>query len=228
MHHVVELIRDIPLFQDLSEAELIDISALFYERKFRKNEIVFLEDQPGEELFVIESGTVKIFRIDNAKQITLALFRSGDFFGDMSIVTKGGTRSANAETLEASVMYSLKRSTFYDFMSRSPGLCMRLLEVTMDRLRRANEQIHGLTFLDVRSRILKTIYQLSQQHGERRQNSVQISVKLTHQEIANLVGTVRESVTKVLQELQDEKIITIRNKLISIERMEELERKIVY
>lgn len=227
MEQVANLIRNIPLFQDLNDEEITRISALFFERKYRKNAIIFLEEEPGEELFVIQSGTVKIYRIDNAKQITLALFRSGDFFGDMSIMQKGGTRSASAETLEASVMYTLKRSTFFEYVSRTPVLSLRLLEVTMNRLRRANEQIHDLTFLDVRSRILKAIYQLSLEYGEQRQGMVQIAMKLTHQEIANMVGTVRESVTKVLQELQDERIITIENKYIRIENMEALKKKII-
>ncbi|MDF2715600.1 MAG: Crp/Fnr family transcriptional regulator [Paenibacillus sp.] len=228
MEQVAELIRKIPLFQDLTDEELLSISALFFERKYKKNAIIFFEGDQGEELFVIKSGTVKVYRIDNTKQITLALFRSGDFFGEMSIMQKDGTRSANVETLEPSVMFTLKRSTFYEYMGRSPSLCMRLLEVTMNRLRRANEQIHDLTFLDVRTRILKAVHQLSLEYGEPKLGSVQITVKLTHQEIANMVGTVRESVTKVLQELQDDRIISIQNKQIRIENMDALKRKIVY
>lgn len=225
MEQVALLIRQIPLFQDLSREELLSISGLFLERKYNKNAIVFFEGDPGEEMFIIKSGTVKVYRVDNTKQITLALFRSGDFFGEMSIMQKDGTRSANAETLESTVLYSLKRATFFEYMARTPALCMRLLEATMGRLRGANEQIHALSFLDVRSRILKTIHQLSQEHGEPHLDKVLITVKLTHQEIANMVGTVRESVTKVLQELQDDRVISIRNKQIRIENMEALRRK---
>ncbi|MBD2863566.1 MULTISPECIES: Crp/Fnr family transcriptional regulator [Paenibacillus] len=228
MEQVAALIRKIPLFQDLNEEELKSISALFFERKYKKNTILFLEEDEGEELFIVRSGTVKIYRIDNNKQITLALFRSGDFFGEMSIIEKGSTRSANAETLEPCVIYTLKRSTFYEYVDRNPGLCMRLLEITMNRLRRANEQIRNLTFLDVRTRVLKIVHQLSKEYGEPKAGGViQISIKLTHQEIANMVGTVRESVTKVLQELQDDRIISIRNKMIRVESMEGLVNKIV-
>lgn len=227
MEQVAALIRKIPLFQDLNEEELKSISALFFERKYKKNTILFLEEDEGEELFIVRSGTVKIYRIDNNKQITLALFRSGEFFGEMSIIEKGSTRSANAETLEPSVIYTLKRSTFYEYVDRNPGLCMRLLEITMNRLRRANEQIRNLTFLDVRTRVLKVVHQLSKEYGEPKNGGIQISIKLTHQEIANMVGTVRESVTKVLQELQDDRIISIRNKMIRVESMEGLVNKIV-
>ncbi|WP_240041253.1 Crp/Fnr family transcriptional regulator [Paenibacillus ginsengarvi] len=225
---IAALIRNIPLFQDLSEEELRGISDLFRERKYSKHSIVFFEGDPGEELFIIKSGTVKIYKIDNTKQITLALFRSGDFFGEMSLMQKDGVRSAHAETLEPSVFYTLRRTTFNEFMVRTPSLCMRLLEMTMDRLRGANEQIHALTFLDVRTRILKAVFQLSQEYGESETDKVLISIKLTHQEIANMVGTVRESVTKVLQELQDDRVISIRNKQITIENMDALKRKMTY
>ncbi|WP_127588811.1 Crp/Fnr family transcriptional regulator [Paenibacillus koleovorans] len=226
MKEIVTLVRNVPLFQHLRDEELAMISSLFMERKYKKNAIIFFEGDSGDDLFLIKSGTIKIYRIDNTKQITLALFRAGDFFGEMSLVQRGFTRSANAETLEPSVLYTLNRATFYECMEKAPSLCMKLLEVTMNRLRKANEQIHDLTFLDVRTRILKTVLQLSLDHGELKQGQMQISVKLTHQEIANMVGTVRESVTKVLQELQDEGVISVDNKMITVIDMPTLKKKV--
>ncbi|MFK7694825.1 Crp/Fnr family transcriptional regulator [Paenibacillus sp. HJGM_3] len=225
MKDIAALVRNVPLFQHLKDEELMMISSLFIERKYKKNSIIFFEGDTGDELFVVKSGTVKIYRLDNTKQITLTLFRTGDFFGEMSLVQRGFTRSANAETLEPSVLYTLNRTTFFECMERAPTLCMKLLEVTMNRLRKANEQIHDLTFLDVRTRILKTVYQLSLDYGETKQGQTQIAVKLTHQEIANLVGTVRESVTKVLQELQEEGTISVDNKMITILDMPTLRKK---
>ncbi|MDF2814110.1 MAG: Crp/Fnr family transcriptional regulator [Paenibacillus sp.] len=226
MKDIVTLVRNVPLFQHLKDEELVMISSLFMERKYKKNSIIFFEGDTGDELFLVKSGTVKIYRIDNSKQIILTLFRMGDFFGEMSLVQKGVTRSANAETLEPSVIYTLSRSMFFECMERAPALCMKLLEVTMNRLRRANEQIHDLTFLDVRTRILKTVYQLSLDYGELKQGQTQIAVKLTHQELANMVGTVRESVTKVLQELQEEGTISVDHKMITIIDMPKLKKKV--
>ncbi len=156
---------------------------------------------------------MKVYRIDNAKEIILSLFRGGDFFGEMSLIQKGLQRSATAETMDNCSIYTLVRSEFYHFMERTPKLCLRLLEVTMERLRKTNEQIYDLTFLDVRSRIIKTIFRLSEQYGQPKTNGTFINMKLTHQQLANMVGTVRESVTKVLQELQEDHIITIDKKV---------------
>ncbi|MFD0696845.1 Crp/Fnr family transcriptional regulator [Paenibacillus sp. GCM10027628] len=226
MKTIVSLLQNVPLFQELSEEDLLGLAPLFTEKKVKKGTILFLEGDEGEELFLIKSGVVKIYRLDEAKEIILALFREGDFFGEMSLISTGLTRSATAETLEVCTLYALKRSSFVQFMEKSPKLCLKLLETTMDRLRRANEQIYDLTFLGVRSRIMKTIIRLSEQHGISTAEGLVINVKLTHQQLANMVGTVRESVTKVLQELLDEGAIQIDKKMITLKNIDAIKREI--
>lgn len=152
MSRIIPLLQNIPLFQDLSVSELESIAPLFVEKKYKKGTVLFFEEEEGNELFLVESGTVKVYRIDQTKEIILALFREGDFFGEMSLIQQGQTRSATAETIETTVIHSLARSEFRKFLERSPKLCFRLLETTIERLRKANEQIFDLTFLDVRSR----------------------------------------------------------------------------
>jgi CRP/FNR family transcriptional regulator, cyclic AMP receptor protein len=226
MNTIVQLLQHVPLFRDLSEAELLAVAPLFTEREFKKGTILFLEGDTGEEFYLIESGVVKIYRIDDAKEIILALFRDGDYFGEMSLISEGLTRSATAETLELTTVFSLNRSVFVQFMEKSPKLCLKLLEVTMDRLRTANEQIYDLTFLGVRTRLLKSIMRLSDQYGTQTEDGLLIDVKLTHQQLANMVGTVRETVTKVLQELQDEQLIEIEKKRIILKDVDCIRQQI--
>ncbi|SDO67644.1 CRP/FNR family transcriptional regulator, anaerobic regulatory protein [Paenibacillus sp. yr247] len=226
MKTIVPLLQNVPLFQELSEKDLLGLAPLFSLNKVKKGEILFDEGDQGEELFLIESGVVKIYRLDEAKEVTLALFSEGDFFGEMALISAGLTRSATAEALEASTLYALSRSDFSQFMEKSPKLCLKLLETTMERLRKANEQIYDLTFLGVRSRIMKTILRLSEQHGTPTADGLLINLKLTHQQMANMVGTVRESVTKVLQELLDDGIIQIDKKMITLIKVDEIKREI--
>ncbi|MEK8131136.1 Crp/Fnr family transcriptional regulator [Paenibacillus filicis] len=227
MDKLVPLLQHVPLFQDLAVEELETIAPLFVERKYKKGTILFFEGDIGDEFFLIQSGVVKVYRIDNAKEIILSLFHEGDFFGEMALVQRGLQRSATAETMDNCSIYTLVRSEFYAFMERSPKLCLRLMETTMERLRKANEQIYDLTFLDVRTRIIKTIFKLSEQYGQTKASGTLINIKLTHQQLANLVGTVRESVTKVLQELQEDRIISINKKYISVRNVEAL-KKLIY
>ncbi|RTE09175.1 Crp/Fnr family transcriptional regulator [Paenibacillus whitsoniae] len=226
MRTIVPLLQHVPLFQELAQDDLFGIAPLFTEKHVKKGKILFVEGDAGEELFLIASGVVKIYRVDNDKEVTLALFREGDFFGEMSLIRSGQTRSATAETMETSTLYVLNRTAFTAFMEKSPRLCLKLLETTMQRLRHANDQIYDLTFLGVRSRILKMMLRLSEQHGTRTPEGLLINVKLTHQELANMVGTVRESVTKVLQELLDDGRIHIDKKLITLKDPEALRKEL--
>ena len=143
---IVPLLQQVPLFQELSEEDLIGIAPLFSEKKVKKETILFEEGEVGEELFLIQSGVVKIYRLDEAKEVTLALFRDGDFFGEMSLLSSGMTRSATAESMAASTLHVLNRTAFTSFMEKTPRLCLKLLETTMQRLRHANDQIYDLTF----------------------------------------------------------------------------------
>ncbi|WNR45004.1 Crp/Fnr family transcriptional regulator [Paenibacillus roseipurpureus] len=223
---IIQLLQHIPLFQELAEDDLNEIAPLFTEKKVKKNTILFVEGDIGEELFLIQSGVVKIYRLDESKEVTLALFRDGDFFGEMSLLSSGMTRSATAETMASCILYVLNRTAFTAFMEKSPRLCLKLLETTMQRLRHANDQIYDLTFLGVRARIMKTILRLSEQHGVATPQGLIIDVKLTHQQLANLVGTVRESVTKVLQELLDDELISIDKKVITLKNIEAIQAEL--
>lgn len=216
MNTFERLIQNIPLFEGYEQKDIKTLAPLFQERLYVKGSILFLEGDLGEECYLIKSGAVKIFRIDEAREITLDLLRKGDYFGEMAMMQKGLTRSANAEVIESSIIYSLKRADFLHFLEKNPKTCLKLLEETMDRLRMANEQIYDLTFLDLKSRLIKVILRLADEHGVHSQNGTVIPFKLTHQQLANMVGAIRESVSKLLQELQDEQVISIENKIVTV------------
>ncbi|MBB3112899.1 CRP/FNR family transcriptional regulator [Paenibacillus phyllosphaerae] len=212
------LIKNVPFFEGYEQDEIQSVKPLFKKRKYSRGTLLFMEGDAGEECYVIETGLVKIYRIDESREITLALLDDGDYFGEMAMMQKGLTRSATAEVVEPSVIYSLNRRDFVHFMETNPKMCLKLLEETMERLRKANDQIYDLTFLDLKSRLVKAIIRLADEKGIEVEGGTQIPFKLTHQQLANMVGSIRESVSKLLQELQDEKIVTIKNKLITLHR----------
>ncbi len=214
MSALIGLLRNVPLFQDLSEDELRTIAPLFQENKWNRGKLLFMEGDSGDELFVVKSGVVKIYRFDDEKEIILALFGPGDFFGEMAVIQPALNRSATAETLESCSIYTMKRSVFYEFMEKHPRMCIKLLEVTVQRLRNANDQIYNLTFLDVRSRIIRTILRLAEERGVKLGDGLLVDIRMTHQQLASFAGTARESATKVLQELSEEGIIVVEKKRI--------------
>jgi CRP/FNR family cyclic AMP-dependent transcriptional regulator len=143
------------------------------------------------------------------------------------LIKPGLLRSATAETLETTELYVLKRSDFEQLLVKNNQMALQMLWFTMERLRNANEQIQDLTFLNVRARILKILLRLSKEHGTLLPNGeMQINLKLTHQQIADLVGAVRETASKILQELQEEGLITVDLEKIILKDPACLENKI--
>lgn len=214
-----QLRASIPFFQDIDQALLERIVPLMFEKKLRKGEIVFIEGSEGDEIYFIRSGAVGIYTFDKSKKISLAFLKEGEYFGEMALMKPGLVRSATAETLTPTRLYVLRRLDFQTMIEEDRNLAFHLLNYTMERLRRANQQIYDLTFLNVKTRVIKRLLQLSESYGGSR-----IPVKITHQQLADMVGAVRETTSKVLQELQDENWIEIRNKMIRLLDPQALER----
>ncbi|MFB9324853.1 Crp/Fnr family transcriptional regulator [Paenibacillus aurantiacus] len=213
-----KLFKSIPIFEGLEMDELKAIEPLFKKRTYTRGTILFMEGDLGDECFVIDSGLVKIFRVDESREITLALLHEGDYFGEMAMIRKGMPRSATAEVIETGMLYSLSRTDFMYFLESNPKMCLKLLEETMERLRNANEQIYDLTFLDLKARLHKVLVRMADEKGVPVEGGMMIPFKLTHQQLANLVGSIRESVSKMLIELQDEQLISVKNKQFTIHR----------
>ncbi|MFT9847147.1 Crp/Fnr family transcriptional regulator [Aneurinibacillus sp. REN35] len=218
----VQFLRYFPFFEHLKETELAEIAPLFITRTYEKGANVFFEEEEGDELYIIKSGVVKIYRDDKAREIILAIFREGDFFGEMAVLQNERVRSASARTLEKTTLYVLKRYDFISLLNRSPGIFIKILETALDRLRKANELITDLTILDARTRIVRMILRLIENHGRKNREGVLIDLKLTHQQIADMTGTVRETVTKILLDLQNQQLIRIDKKKIIIHDVEKL------
>lgn len=196
-------LQRVPLFEGLCADHLTSLANLLVERSFPRGETIFFEDDPGEALFIVQSGDVKIYRIaEDGREKTLALLGPGEFFGEMALVD-GGPRSAIAQALSKTVLYVLHRSDFHKLIASNPSMSLGIIKVLSHRLRQTNAQIMDIIFRDVRGRIAQTLLTLSRERGVSVPGGRKIDMKLTHQELANLVGTARETVSRVLAELQD-------------------------
>jgi CRP/FNR family cyclic AMP-dependent transcriptional regulator len=224
---IKSILCSLPFLKDLDPGYLESTIALFRRRKVKKGSIIFFEGDEGDEFYIIESGLVKIYSFDGAKTVILAFISEGNYFGEMALIKPGLLRSATAETLEASVLYVLRRVDFEHLLVKNNQMAIQMLWFTMERLRKANEQIQDLTFLNARERILKILLRLSNEHGTLLPSGeMQINMKLTHQQIADMVGVVRETVSKILLELQEEGLIIVDQKRIMLKDPGSLERKI--
>lgn len=209
MSHI-EFLKKIQIFEQLDFQELKDIAFIMTIKTFKKGTMLFWEGEEGDELFIIQSGAVKIFRHEEDREIILAILSKGEFFGEMVLLGNERIRSASACTIEKTTLYILKRAHFESLIHTYPSIPMKILYTTLERLRSANEMITNLAMSSAYARIAKLLLRLSD-----KQNGV-IKQKLTHSELADMTAMARETVTKVLSEMQKQGYILIDNRRITI------------
>lgn len=208
------------IFQGLNEDELNRVVGIMGIREFKRNEVIFLEGDPGDCFFLVLAGEVRIFKVSSdGREKTLALIGTGDFFGEMALIEEKA-RSAGAGAVMKSRLGILHRDHFQQLIYQHPEIALKIIVQLAERLRRANQQIEGLAFKDVRERLVQFLLQsLSQAEDE----TGMTVPKVTHQEIANLIGSSRETVTRMLGQLQDEGLILLDGRHIIIKKRDELE-----
>jgi len=213
---MVQFLRQIPLFSSLKDEEIEAIYKLSVTKKCPKDAIILLEDEEGDTLFVILKGKVKVTTFsESGKEVIFSILNEGDFFGDMSLLD-GNPRSATVISIEESELRLIRRSDFNKLIGTHPGIAIRLLEELTSRLRKADERIESLALLDVTGRVAGILLQLADERGEKSEKSILIKSRPTHQELANMVGTTRETVTRILKQLDNKKYIIMDGKNLTI------------
>jgi len=213
-------LRTIPLFTQLSDEEVTRVTQAARERTYPKNSVILFEDDPGDALYVVLTGEVKVVLIgEDGREVILSILRSGDFFGEMSLIDNQ-PRSAHVIATEASNLMVLRRDEFRDCLEQAPRIALGLLQALSRRLRRADDKIGGLVLLDVTGRVARVLLELADEHdGEH------VPRKITHHMLAQMIGSSRETVSRTLRELADQSLIQVSRKDIAIldrSRLEDL------
>jgi CRP/FNR family cyclic AMP-dependent transcriptional regulator len=208
------MLRDIPLFSCLDDDALREVEGIAVKREFAKNAVIFSKGDVSDSLYVVCRGKVKaVIHDEMGKEIVLSVIGKGECFGEMAALD-GVPRSATIVTKEASEIVILHRDDFRRILSSNMDTIFKLLSVLLDRLRRADEKIESLAFWNVHARIANLLMELAQPEG----SGWVIREKMTHQEIADIVGSSRERVSKILKEISDAGYITIDRKRIRIHK----------
>ena len=212
----ISLLESVPIFSDLSKSDLTKISDRMTHRKFTKNQMILLEDDLGQTFFVIATGSVKITRLsDDGREVILAMLGESDFFGEMSLLDGDG-RSANVVALEESEVLTLARNEFLDILEQYPKISISLLEELTNRLRKSDQQIESLSLSDVEQRIGITLIRLAEELGTIKQGSVKIKNLPFQQDIANMAGTSRETVSRTFKLLEEKGLLSRQGRLLVI------------
>jgi CRP/FNR family transcriptional regulator len=208
MKETLASLRNVLLFSSLTDQQLLKISNTIRIKVFRKNETILHEEDTNEYMYTILSGSVKVIQItDEGRETILAMHKTGDFFGEMSLID-GKTMPATVLALEDTHTAIISKREFRDLMSTEKVLD-NLLVILCTRLRESWNKIQMLNFNNAAHRIKMLFTMLSYEYGEKDTDGVTLNIKLTHQNIANMTGITRETVTRVIDRWQKDKEITI-------------------
>jgi CRP/FNR family cyclic AMP-dependent transcriptional regulator len=222
----IVFLRRVPIFGGVDDENLLKIANITSEKTYSKKNIVFHDGDFGDALYVIKQGRIKIAKVAiDGREKTLTILKSGDFFGEMAIFDDM-PRSATAESMDNDVrLLSINKTDFERLIIENPSIAIRIMKDLTRRIRQVNEQVQDLAFKDVHGRVASTLFNLlkTEKDTSKDPNREMLnSLKMTHQDLANMVGSSRETVTRALNRLQDEGIISISHQQISILDTEKL------
>jgi CRP/FNR family transcriptional regulator, cyclic AMP receptor protein len=211
----IDLIRSIPLFSTLTDDEFSQLAHIFVARAYRKNQVIFLEEETGNYMYLVLSGKVKVAKAGaSGKETILAIHRTGDFFGEMALLD-GKTAPATVSAMEDSKIMSISGADFHKYLLHNQKVMLQIIQVLCARLRQV-WQTQSLSSSTADARIRMGVYQLAKRHGIRDAHGTIIDLKITHQELAEMVGTSRETVTRALTKLREQRIIEIDQRRITL------------
>ncbi len=214
MDNKAALLRNVDIFSGLSPELTEQLVRSLNSISLKKNTLIFGKDSDGDGLYIIRSGQVKVvLQNEEGKEIILATFQPGDFFGEMSLLD-GRPRSANVFTTQNTQLLVLSRQSLFQHIEQYPTTGLKILMEMSARLRRADEVIGNLVMLDAYGRVARVLIDLSEQQGEVTEEGILIKDRPTQQDMASMIGTTRETVSRILSDFQKRGLLSTEGKTI--------------
>jgi len=188
-----------PLFAGLPPKASVGLRQRVHRRSFPAGTYLTREGEPADSMFVIESGLVRVSRTSRqGRELVLGLFGVGETLGELGVLEASGTRTADAIAVEATACVALGRDDLRALVRKDPDLGLRLLAALVDHIRRKDEELAEIAFLDLPGRLAHKLLQLADRHGEKVEGGVRIAVRVPQGELAAMVGSSRENVNRAL------------------------------
>jgi len=222
---VDDALMQAPLFLALDPEGAAALRASLTERAVSKGEIIFQEGEPGDRLYVILEGKVKLGRSSNdGRESLLAILGPGEMFGELSLFDPG-PRTSTAAALTDAVILALSNEQLRPWLAGRPEVAAALLQALARRLRRTNEAMADLVFSDVPGRVAKALMDLGEKFGEITAEGLMVTHDMTQEELAQLVGASRETVNKALADFAQRGWIRLESRQVMILDVERLGRR---
>ena len=206
-----DFLSTVPLLSGLGNAELGRFAEDAREKTFAKGAVILVADDPGDSLFIVRAGRVKVVLVgEDGREVILGMLGVGEHFGELSLIDSR-PRSAHVIAVEDSTLIVLRREDFRRRIEESPTVAWALMQELSRRLRRADEQIGSLVLLDVDGRIARLLLDASAESA-----GPTIERRLTHQTIAQMIGASRETVSRAMRDFVSRGLITVVRRQIRI------------
>jgi CRP/FNR family transcriptional regulator, cyclic AMP receptor protein len=215
-----DFLASVPLFRGLDRDELAKFGELVRERSYPKGSVILFQDDPGDSLFILRTGRVKVVLIgEDGREVILGVLEPGAHFGELALIDDQ-PRSAHVIAMEDAQLLILRREDFRRRVDANPSVAWALLQELSRRLRRADEKIGGLVLLDVPGRIARLLLDLADEGG-----APTIDKVLTHQTIAQMIGASRETVSRAMKDFQEAGLIRVDRRRIAVANREAMEKR---
>ncbi len=209
-------LQKVPLFSSLSDSQIALLESVSMHRTFEKGQTIIHKSDRGDTFFSILTGKVRVILTDEeGKEFIVGILKQFDFFGELSLLD-GEPRSATIVSQDATEVLVIKRDDFLKLITKHPEMCIKILEVLGSRLRKANQHIESLVFLDVCGRLARMLLDMGESaDASKTDQGTVIEVEYSRTGLASLVGTTRETLTRALKTLENMGYILIRkNRLV--------------
>ncbi len=200
-------LQQIKVFAELPEEDKKQLREISHMTSYRKHELICLPGQPSNTVYLLKQGRVKISQVnEKGQEAILSLLEQGEIFGEVEALS-GMPRKTLVQALEPVVVCEITRENFERFLERCPTVGMCILKTIGGRLQRIEEKFSDMAFHSAPARLAKLLLQLAESMGEEDQGIIRLKVRLTHQNLANLIGTSRETVSTLLGQFQRQGIL---------------------
>ncbi len=220
------VLRSIPLFGTLKEADLHRLESRLVRRRYNGGEIVFHMGDEGGNLYILLSGRVKIMiPSEEGEEMILAILGAGEILGEISLID-GQPRSATVQAMKDTEVFCLYREDFLEVLQERFDVVLRVLEILAERLRHTDLLLAESRFMDITSRLAKKLLDLTRAFGVQEEDGVRIGVRVTQKDLASMVGATRESVNKQLRVFREAGLLSMSEGYVRILDPDRLSRRI--
>jgi CRP-like cAMP-binding protein len=214
-----------PLFADMDSEESKALFDSMVPVELTRGDVLFREGEPGDRLYVIAQGKIKLGRrSSDGRENLLSILGPGEMFGELSLFDPG-PRTATASSVSDALVYELRHQALVQWIAAHPNVATTLLGALARRLRRTNETLADLVFSDVPGRVAKALLDLSARFGEPNDDGIRVAHDLTQEELAQLVGASRETVNKALADFATRGWVRREGRAVVLLDMDRLERR---